>query len=181
MSNRDKAYYVHQTTRGGSENARKAQDSIQEDLVIAVSAPIVHRVLHEAGLDSFVKTKKPSLSEKNTKLRLEWAKTHVNWTMDDSKRITWSDETKIDRSGTSGKIYGWKKEHQQLQLKHVEQTMKNSPSLMAWSCIVYDHGVGWTTKIDGNINSDLHIQIFDEELKMTMDDYGLDMSKIIFM
>lgn len=181
LSNRDKAYCVHQITRGSCENAKEVRDNVHEDLGMVISVSTVRRVLHEAGLYSFVQPKKPSLSLKNVKLRLQWAKVHVNWTMDDWKRVIWSDETKIERFGSSGKQYGWKKPGERLKPKHVKQTVKNSPGLMVWSCIVYGHGVGWLTKIEGNMDSTLYIQILDEDLQMTMEDYGLDKSKFILM
>jgi hypothetical protein len=40
---------------------------------------------------------------------LNFARYYKNWTVEDWKRILWSDETKINRIGSDGKIYTWKK------------------------------------------------------------------------
>lgn len=181
LSTRDKTFCVRQITIGNKENATEVKDSLQNDLGIDVSARTVCRVLREAGLVSFIKPKKPSLSPKNIKLRLEWAKAHVHWTIDDWKHVIWTDETKIERFGSSGKIYAWKRVSEQLKPNHVKQTVKHSPSLMVWSCITYDRGVGWMAKIDGKMNSELYIQILDEELAMTIADFNLNKSKMILM
>ena len=40
--------------------------------------------------------------------RLKFARDHENWTVENWKRVLWSDETKINRIGSDGKVYVWK-------------------------------------------------------------------------
>jgi hypothetical protein len=46
-----------------------------------------------------------SKHDKNIIKRLQWAKSHQHWTVDDWKWVIFSDETKINRFGSDGKAY----------------------------------------------------------------------------
>jgi transposase len=52
--------------------------------------------LGEIGFKSRKRVKKSHLTQKQKMARYNWAKTHINWTVDDWKRVIFSDETKIN-------------------------------------------------------------------------------------
>jgi hypothetical protein len=47
-------------------------------------------------MKAVVKSKHPFLSAKHHKARLDFAHAHKDWTVDDWRRVVWSDETKIN-------------------------------------------------------------------------------------
>ena len=49
-----------------------------------------------SGLRAVPKKKHPLLSSNHKKARMDFALAHENWSVDDWKRIIWSDETKIN-------------------------------------------------------------------------------------
>ena len=53
------------------------------------------------------KEKRPRLSAKNIKERLEFAKQYKDWTVEDWKHIIQSDETKINRFYSDGYSWYW--------------------------------------------------------------------------
>ena len=55
----------------------------------------VSRVLRKAGLKSIKKKKKPFLSKKHRKQRLDFAQKYANRTVEDFKRVIWSDRRKL--------------------------------------------------------------------------------------
>ena len=57
---------------------------------------------------------KPSLTADQRTARLSWALEHRNWTMDDWKRVIWSDETKINRFNSDGINYALGKRSKEL-------------------------------------------------------------------
>jgi Transposase len=65
----------------------------------------LRRTLKEAGLHSATKKKVPMLKVTHRQQRLKFARDHENWTVEDWKRVLWSDETKINRIGSDGKVY----------------------------------------------------------------------------
>ena len=68
-------------------NAVEATHGLEKGLGKSVSVYTVRRVLGRAGLVSFVKPKKPLLTVKHKKDRLQWAYDHIPWTLDDWKRV----------------------------------------------------------------------------------------------
>jgi Transposase len=53
-------------------------------------------VLKKSGFYSATKKKVPMLKKTHRQKRLEFAHYHENWTVEDFKRVLWSDETKIN-------------------------------------------------------------------------------------
>ncbi|GBM85247.1 hypothetical protein AVEN_275110-1 [Araneus ventricosus] len=55
----------------------------------------VQRTLLDIGLCSSCPTRVPLLAKHHRQLRLQWAREHRDWTMDEWKRIAWSDESRF--------------------------------------------------------------------------------------
>ncbi|XGW29485.1 hypothetical protein V3C99_008926 [Haemonchus contortus] len=66
------------------------------------SLSTVQRRLREAGLFGRRPAKKPLISAKNRKARLDWAHAHKNWTVQQWRKVIWSDESKFLLYGTDG-------------------------------------------------------------------------------
>jgi hypothetical protein len=91
-----------------------------------------------------------------------------------------SDEVKINRYGSNGKYYTWKRPYEQLQAKHVQKTIKHGGgNIMVWSCITWE-GVEIITKIDTVMDKHLYLDILKEDLVNTMKDFKMDPNEIIF-
>ncbi|GBO04011.1 hypothetical protein AVEN_74915-1 [Araneus ventricosus] len=58
-----------------------------------VSEHTVQRTLLDMGLCSRRPTRAPLLTKRHPQLRLQWAREHRDRTMDESKRVVWSDES----------------------------------------------------------------------------------------
>ena len=56
--------------------------------------------------------------------QLEFAERHAEWTLEDWKRVIWSDETKINHLGSDGRKYVWKDRDEGLSDRLVEGTVK---------------------------------------------------------
>jgi transposase len=180
LARREKTYCVHKITRGGKENAVQVAKGLRDELGVAVNPNTVRRALKEAGLGSLEKPKKPLLRAANVRARLEFAKKHADWTIDDWKRVVWSDESKINRFNSDGCIWSWIRDGEDLQPRHVKQTVKHGGgSVMVWGCITYE-GTGYLTKIEGNMDKNLYLKILEDELEQSIGYYELDRSKLIF-
>ncbi len=131
-------------------------------------------------MKAVVKKKRPFLSKHHRRERLDFAITHQHWTMDDWKRVVWSDETKINRLGSDGRKWVWKKAGEGLSDRLVQGTQKfGSGSLMTWGCMLWD-GVGYACRIDGNMNGDLYTKILEEDLQESLSYFGKDAGEVIF-
>jgi len=145
-----------------------------------LSAQTVHNSLKVAGMRAVVKKKRPFLSKKHRKARMDFALAHQHWTMDDWKKVVWSDETKINRLGSDGRKWVWKKAGENLNDRLVEGTLKfGGGSLMVWGCMLWD-GVGYACKIDGKLDGDLYVKILEEDLQASLSDYDKTTGNLIF-
>ena len=130
-------------------------------------------------MKAVVKAKKPLLTKQQREARLEFAIHHQYWTLDDWKKVIWSDETKINRLGSDGRKWAWKKPGEGLSERLVESTVKfGGGSVMVWGCMLWE-GVGFACKIDGRMDGDLYIQILEDDLQRSMEYYDKESGDII--
>jgi len=109
LSSADTRYAIRLITTRKAENASQVAKSIRHMIKKPVSTRSIRRYLHRAGMKAVVKTKRPLLKPCHHKERLSWALAHKDWTLEDWKRVVWSDETKINRLGSDGRKWVWKK------------------------------------------------------------------------
>ena len=131
-------------------------------------------------MKAVVKRKRPLLSKRHRRERLDFALAHQDWTVDDWKTVVWSDETKINRLGSDGRKWVWKKAGEGLSDRLVQGTQKfGGGSLMMWGCMLWD-GVGYACKIDGKMDGDLYIKILKDDLQASLNYYGKTVDDITF-
>jgi transposase len=176
----DKRQLVRTITSGKADTAVQLAQELKNTTEMDVSAETVRRALKEAGLKAIVKKKKPRLLPRHIRQRLDFALRHQHWTVEDWKRVIWSDETKINRLGSDGRKWAWKGPGEGLAARDVQGTVKfGGGNLMVWGCMTAQ-GVGYACRIDGRMDAALYTGILSNELLQTIEYYGLDKSKIIF-
>ncbi len=77
------------------------------------------------GLKAGEKKKKPLLSQKNFKFRMEFARKHKDWTQDDWNGVIFSDETKINCFNSDGRQWFWSEDPSVLDERSVKMTVKH--------------------------------------------------------
>ena len=180
LSDADVRYAQHLITSRKAETAVQITRTLKDIINQPLSAETTRRHLKTAGMKSAVKTKKPFLSKKHRRERLDFAISHQDWTVEDWKRVIWSDETKINRLGSDGRKWVWKKHGEGLSDRLVQGTLKfGGGSLMMWGCMMWE-GVGFACKIDGKMDADLYIQILEDELINSINHYEKDVGDVIF-
>ncbi|KAL1919193.1 uncharacterized protein VTP21DRAFT_2575 [Calcarisporiella thermophila] len=131
---------------------REEKDSDIDD-VGELTADTVRRVIQREEVLTRVLPKKPLLSAAHRRRRLEFARKHINWTVEDWKRVMFSDETKLTFTNVTGKQYYYKRKGEPLRSRHIQPTMKQTGNgVMAWGCVT-DHGAGNLRRIDGALNA----------------------------
>ena len=96
LSTRDKAVIIREIRSGRMDNAVQATQFINSTIPQPVTPQTVRNVLKKSGFYSATKKKVPMLKKTHRERRLQFAKYHQNWTVEDFKRVLWSDETKIN-------------------------------------------------------------------------------------
>ena len=102
-----------------------------------VTAETIRKRLAECGLKAYIHCKKPYLSPEKKKKRLEWAKAHKHWTMENWKSMIFSDESKFNIFGSDGHRYCWRKPGQEFDERYVQKEIKHGGgNVMVWGCII---------------------------------------------
>ena len=97
-----------------------------------------------------------------------------------SKKVSWSDETKINCLGSDGRKWVWKKDGEGLSDRLVEGTKKfGGGSLMMWGCMTWEEA-GYACRINVKMDGDLYVKILEEELQEGIRFYNKTKDYIIF-
>ena len=78
--------------------------------------------------------KKSLLTKKHIKARYDFDLKHESWTVDDWKHVLFSDETKLNKRGSGGKVWTWRRPGESGKPKHAKQAVKHDSYVMAWGC-----------------------------------------------
>jgi hypothetical protein len=113
-------------------------------------------------MQAVVKRKCPLLKAAHRKAHLQFARYHANWTIEDWKRVLWSDETKINRIGSDGRVYVWKRKGEPLSDRTTTPTVKHGGgnNLMVWGCFGWN-GVGVLTEVQGIMDKEQYYEILE--------------------
>jgi transposase len=176
----DKRMLVRMVTSGQADNASQLKHKLHDTVGVDISTKTIRRALKQSGLKAVVKKKKPRLSARHIRQRLDFALQYQNWTVEDWKRVIWSDETKINRLGSDGREWVWKKPNSSINDQQIQGTVKfGGGSLMIWGCMTAK-GAGYACRINGRMDAQLYTNILDDELIQTLQYYELDRKDIVF-
>ncbi|SOV02335.1 uncharacterized protein UDID_19201 [Ustilago sp. UG-2017a] len=96
----------------------------------------------------------------------------TDMTVEDWKKVVWSDKTKINLFRPDGKQFCWVK-NTSFNSKLVRPTVKfGSGSIMIWGCMTWE-GVGGMRLVLGIMDSDQYIKILNDKLVKTISDLRL--------
>ena len=153
---------------------------MQEAFGMQVYVETVRRALCRGGLQSQVKQKKPRLSIKNVKAHLDFARAHLDWTIDDWSRIIFSNESKINRFCSDGISWCWSHDPHELSTCTIIETVKHGGGrIMIWGNMT-SHGLRLVYKIEGHLNQHRYHQILEQTIDGTIRKYNLDATEVIF-
>lgn len=117
-----------------------------------VSATTVRRRLIAAGLNGRCAARKPLLRPVNKRKRLIWAKQHQNWTVDQWKRVLWTDESKFEIFGSRRRVYVRRRIGERLTPECIVPTVKHGGgAVMLWGCFA-GNSAGDIHRVTGILN-----------------------------
>ncbi|KAB5587380.1 Transposase [Ceratobasidium theobromae] len=180
LSSHDISHAVHLVTSQHSFTTTQATQELRITTGSSLSTKTVCRSLKKTGLKPVVKQAKPKLSAANIQARLAFAKRHQYWTLDDWKKVLWSDETKINRNGSDGKHWAWKKAGEGLSKRLIKETQAHGGgSIMIWGCMLWE-GPGYATRLDDTLTKELYVEVLEDELMQSLEYYEKEVGDIIF-
>ena len=89
--------------------------------------------LNKRGYTRYAAIKKPFISPTNQLKRLTWAREHLTWSIDEWRRILWSDETWVT-AGRHRKTWITRKKGEELDPTCVIDAIRKPAGWMFWGC-----------------------------------------------
>lgn len=182
VSKQDKRILKREILSGRIDNAVQGQQYLKNHFDITISAQTVRNILQEEGLKACVKVKKPLMSKINMRKRLEFAIQYQHWSVEDWKSVIFSDETKINRIGSDGRVWGYKKKGcKTVNSRLTKNTLQaGGGNIMVWGCMCW-YGVGDACNIEGRLNGEEYVtQILNPYVIQSRDWYKIPEDKFIF-
>ncbi len=149
-------HYVQDGERSGRskeislETEQRLIDNVQKDRagreksseVLAyecgISRSSALRILHKYKLTNVKPTRKPGLTRIMRAARLIFCLGHANWTLEDWKRVIWSDETSVILGQRRGSIRIWRNVGDIYENSCIRRRWKRFTEFMFWGCFCWD-------------------------------------------
>lgn len=140
-------------------------NSAEIDLGKKASPKTIRRILNEDGLKNFRAKKKPFISKRNIKKRMDFAKEHIHKDQSFWNKVLWSDESKFNVFGSDGRIRVWRKTNEALKMKNLNPTVKHGGgSVMVWGCFS-SAGPGNMEFVETTMNQHIYQDILNGNVK----------------
>ena len=155
-------------TRGKIEALHSVGHSVRQIAAfVRRSRNSVHQCLQRlshgsTGVNARRPRKNPLLTENNRRLRLGWATTHTQWTLDDWKSVLFTDESKVSM-GNDGALYVWRRKGEEFLPECCDRTVQHAASVMVWGSMCW-YGVGSLVKLEGRLDSTAYQQVLEEHM-----------------
>ena len=149
------------------------QDSVSRRLTFTEVAELAdiqacEKVLREAfeaeGYFRRVARKKPFLDAAKKAKRLAWALAHEHWTIEDWRRVIWTNESYIRLNGKGGRVWVTRHAQEEFHEDCLVPKFQNKNSVMIWGAICGASGgttspvVVWQKQDWGNINAQTYCE-----------------------
>ena len=154
-----------------ADSRRSTLSDITASLNTALTHPIstatVARRLHEQGIHARAPTAVPLTTSKNRSERVKWARTHLKWTLEQWKKILWSDESRVALDGPDGGAKIWRRKHEVMHPDCLSPTAQHTAGVMVWGCANW-HGLGPLVFLDGPITGEVYSELLEVHVYPTM-------------
>jgi transposase len=146
------------------QNRSISRSQIIKTLKLNVSKTTVTNRMKVTGLKSRVAPKKPFVSAVNVKKRLQWAKSHKSWSIEQWEKVLFSDESLFVLSW-SGKKMVWRRMNEKYIKECIRSTVKqDNKKLMMWGCFCAN-GIGNLHQIHGNMDAKMYKNILIYQMR----------------
>ena len=144
---------------------RNTSSNLKRDMMdygVYLSNSSIKKRLFEVGRIARRPKRKQLLTHKMKRRRLAWAKKYKNWTLDDWKKVLFSDETHFVMAGKHFQ-YVRRSVEESVKPCHINQQVKHPAKKMFWGCFSFK-GVGSLFPAQGMMKSDQYIEVIQQRV-----------------
>jgi len=141
-----------------------------------ISIQTIRKELAEQGLRSRIPRFSPLISERNKEKRLFWARTYENWTVEDFKKVVWSDESTYTQFRTSGFGRVWREPSEEFHEDCIAATVQKSFGRMFWGCFSWV-GMGPLVPLVGRVTGNTHREVLENYAVPTVKSHAKKIKK----
>jgi transposase len=150
LTERQKRTLKHVTRK----NRRKTLEDITNILPQKSSVRTLQRQLSTLGIKKHIAIKKPFLNDEHKRQRLAFCEEHKDWTVDDWRRVIFSDECKVEIGKQARAAWVYRTEDERYHDDCLVPALKgNRASIMVWGCFSANKLGPLLTFSKGGINS----------------------------
>lgn len=154
----------------------RAVKETNSNLLGQVSLRTVQRCIHDdIGCRRFRARRKPDLTQRHKKLRVNFCKAYQHWDQERWQRVLWSDEAVFTVTGSSGGGVYRRPGSDALLPQYIVNTSRHPPSIMVWACFSF-HGVGELVVLPKGVrmNKDNYLELLCDYLPSSFEKCAAD-------
>ena len=139
---------------------------LRNETNLPVSEQTLRRHLCEAGIRKWKAVNRPLLTKQHAKKRLEWARAHRHWIVDNWRKVLWSDECSVAKDSDTREVWVFRRQnkHEKYLPQNIRGKSKSGNlSQMMWATFVSDK-LGPIVFFQGNVNSQAYISMLEQNL-----------------
>jgi len=107
LNDRDRRH-IKRYVRSNRTTRREPLADISDKLNLQVSSDTIRRVLKSTGMNHRIERKRPFLMRQQKQTRLAFAKRFIHWTIEDWKRVIFTDEMGMQTGANVGQVWVWR-------------------------------------------------------------------------
>ena len=154
--------------RSPTSSCKKIQANLLRKGCKVSLSTVSRRLSKEFDLKSYKPAKKPKLTSAMKKKRLDFARRYQNWTVDDWKKVLFSDESTFQQF-TSRKQHVRRPVGERYNEKFTIPTMKHPPSIMVWGAFSQNGTAGlYFLPQKTTMNGQKYLDLLKEKLNIHM-------------
>lgn len=161
---RDERYLVNTSLRNRRFTSSELSRALAAARNVIVSARTVRRRLNEGRLHSRRPATAPLLTREHRVMRLRFAREHVNWTIDNWKRVLFSDETRVSLNSPDGRQRVWRRPGERFASCNISPRIPFfGGSIMFWGGICFEGRTDLVPIRGRSMNADFYVENILEE------------------
>lgn len=139
--------------------------------ILGISQHERRKLFKAKGMSKRVVAKKPFLSDAHIAARLAWALHHRHWTVDQWRRVVWSDESSINLGKLAGKTYVLRSANTRYDHCNLMPAFKeHKKAIMVWGCFFGDTLGPLEYFAKGSIDSETYCETLRKSLLCLVDE-----------